>query len=124
MGWPPQIGELLPRAEDAFGVRHKLATYSLDRKHVRGRAKAKGFETILGITVESIDYLEEQIYLGICIHPIFSIRENWPHGTACTVDWEIHGIGRHSARIVPLRTAWLYSTPAAAPRLTNTYLKP
>lgn len=30
MGWPPQVGELLPRAEEAIGVRYKLTTDSLD----------------------------------------------------------------------------------------------
>ena len=27
MGWPPQAGELLPRATEATGVRYKLATH-------------------------------------------------------------------------------------------------
>jgi len=29
MEWPPQVGELLPRADEAIGVRYKLETYSL-----------------------------------------------------------------------------------------------
>jgi hypothetical protein len=29
MGWPPQVGDLLPRAEETTGVRVKLLTYSL-----------------------------------------------------------------------------------------------
>jgi hypothetical protein len=32
----PTVGELLPRAAEAFGVRHKLATYSLDITHTHG----------------------------------------------------------------------------------------
>lgn len=47
MGWPPQVGELLPRAEEAIGVRYKLATYSLDPFHEDGGPKAKGFAQIL-----------------------------------------------------------------------------
>lgn len=30
MSWPPQIGELLPRGQDAYGVHEKLADYSLE----------------------------------------------------------------------------------------------
>jgi hypothetical protein len=37
---PPQIGELLPRAEDAYGVREKLLNYSLKSGHPRGKAEA------------------------------------------------------------------------------------
>jgi Domain of unknown function (DUF6883) len=124
MDWPPQVGEILPRAQRATGVRQKLANYSLDREHPRGEAKARGFELILGLSLDAIDYVEETIYVGIRSHPIVSVRENWPHGTACAVDIPIGGIGRHSARIVPMRTAWLYADPIAPPRLTNAYLKP
>ena len=45
---PPAVGELLPRAADAFGLRYKLETYSLDPTHKRGGPKARGFELILG----------------------------------------------------------------------------
>ncbi len=85
MGWPPQIGELLPRAEEATGVRYKLRTYSLDRSHERGGAKAKGFEEILGITGEALGYLEEQICLAIQIYPVGQVRERWPFGISCVV---------------------------------------
>jgi len=55
---PPVEGELLPRAVYAFGTHVKLATYSLNVTHKDGGPKARGFEKILGITIEHIDYLE------------------------------------------------------------------
>jgi hypothetical protein len=56
MGWPPQVGELLPRAEEATGVRYKLATYSLAIDHRDGGPKAQAFAAILGISQHSIQY--------------------------------------------------------------------
>lgn len=104
MGWPPQVGDLLPRAKEATGVRHKLATYSLDTTHESGGPKARGFERILGITQESITYLEREILIGVRTHPIRSTREIWPFGVACVVEWPIRGVGhqrRRSARFAP-----------------------
>jgi hypothetical protein len=124
MEWPPQVGELLPRAEEAVGVRYKLLTYSLVKGHRSGGAKAKGFEEILGITSESVEYLEAEILRGILITPIALVRPTPPFGTTCVVDCPIRGLGRLGARVVPARTAWIFSDPEAAPRLTSAYLKP
>jgi hypothetical protein len=38
---PPSVGELLPRADEAFGLHRKLATYSLDIAHKKGGPKAR-----------------------------------------------------------------------------------
>ncbi len=63
----PVKGELLPRAAEAFGVHVKLATYSLDVSHKKGGPKARGFERILGITIDAIEYLEGAIYTGVTL---------------------------------------------------------
>jgi hypothetical protein len=44
--WTPTIGELLPRAGDAFGVREKLSAYRLNPDH---ELEARGFLQILGV---------------------------------------------------------------------------
>jgi hypothetical protein len=49
------VGELLPRGAEAVGVRHKLATYSLNSAHEDGGPKARGFKRILGIAIDDID---------------------------------------------------------------------
>lgn len=46
-------------------MRVKLATYSLDVTNKDGAPKARGFELILGITIDAIDYLEAQILARI-----------------------------------------------------------
>jgi hypothetical protein len=66
----PAVGEVLPRGAEAFGVRYKLATYSLDITNDDGGPKARGFELILGITIDAIDYLEAQILARVLDTPV------------------------------------------------------
>ena len=124
MGWPPEVGELLPRAEEAAGIRTKLRLYCLDEFHESGGAKALGFSQILGITIESIDYLEARIRGAILLHPISAVRRQSPFGVACVVEFPLRGIGAHSHRVVLLRTVWELPDHASAPRLVTAFLRP
>lgn len=121
---PPVVGEVLPRAAEAFGVRVKLETYSLVLTHVDGGPKARGFKEILGITIEAIEYLEAQIMARILDTPISDVRDNPPYGISCLIDMPIRGIGAQSQRVVKVRTAWLISTTGDPPRLVSAYPKP
>jgi len=105
-------------------MRYKLLTYSLAKSHRSGGAKARGFERILGITTENVEYLEGEISRGILITPIARVRTTHPFGITCVVDCPVRGLGNLSARVAPARTAWIFSDPEAAPRLTSAYLKP
>jgi hypothetical protein len=120
----PGVGELLPCAAEAFGLRYKLATYSLDVTHEKGGPKARGFELILGITIDAIDYLEAQILARIQDTPITKIRDNPPYGVKYTVDMPIRGIGAKADRVVTVRTVWIISTPGDPPRLVSAYPRP
>ena len=124
MGWPPQVGEFLPRAGEAFGVREKLSTYSLIPSHPDGGSKAQGLAQILGITLQSIDYLEDEIYNRIRITRISSVRPNAPYGINCVVQFSIRGVDPYSGRIAPLRTVWEFASPDSPPRLVSAFLKP
>ncbi len=121
--WPPRAGKPLPRAAEATGVRRKLAGYSLDPTNEVGGPKARGFEMILGITIEDVDYLAGAIQRGILIEPVGSVRENPPWGLNCVVEIPVRGLGEKDGRIVNVRTVWEIAgeTP---PRLVNAYLKP
>jgi hypothetical protein len=119
----PAVGELLPRATEAFGVRSKLETYSLDVTNEVGAPKARGFELILGITIDAIDYLEAQILARILDTPISEIRDNPPHGVNCVVDIQVRGIGAKADRVAPVRTVWIISTPGDPPRLVSAFPK-
>jgi hypothetical protein len=120
--WPPNVGELLPRAAEVFGVHDKLATYSLDRAHKDGGPKALGFLLILGITLQDIDYLEAQIIAGVLNTPINAIRDNPPWGVNCVVVVPVHGLREKSDRVVNVRTAWELAEPGEKPRLVSAYI--
>jgi hypothetical protein len=119
----PTVGGLLPRAADAFGLRYKLETYSLDPNHKRGGPKARGFDLILGITIDAIDYLETQILVRILDTPIREIRDNAPYGIKCSIDIQIPGIGAKADRVATVRTVWAFDRPGAPPRLVNAFPK-
>jgi hypothetical protein len=123
MRWPPQAGELLPRAGEAIGVREKLADYSLDSTHKKGGPKAHGFAVILGITIDSIDYVESHIAMGIQRHPIEAVVDNRPYGWNCVVQFPIQGIESYSGRVADLRTVWELADPLLPPRLVSAFPK-
>ncbi len=124
MGWPPQVGDVLPRAEECFGLRDKLSNYSLNPAHERGFAKARGFETLLGVTVADLEYLEATIRIGIRGAPIGSIRDNSPYGVLCAVDIAVRGVREKASRSIGVCTVWELADREAAPRLVSAYVKP
>lgn len=121
---PPAVGELLPRADEAFGVHRKLATYSLDIAHKKGGPKARGFELMLGITIEAIGYLETQILARVLDTPIGEVRGNPPHGINYVVDIQVRGIGAKADRVITVRTVWIVGATDDPPRLVNAFPKP
>ncbi len=121
--WPPQVGQLLPRAAEAVGMRIKLAAYSLDLNHKRGGPKAEGFKRILGITIEDIDYLEDAIWAAILEVPVSEVRPNPPHGINCVVDFDLRGLHDKSDRVAKIRTAWELTGPGDPPRLVTAFPK-
>lgn len=123
MRWPPEVGELLPRWDAPEGIDDKLRAYSLVTDHQDGGPKANGFLVMLGITVDSIDYLERQIRLGIAATPISVVRPGPPGGVHCTVQFQIAGPGRYSHRTASLRTGWELTGPMERPRLTTAFLR-
>jgi Domain of unknown function (DUF6883) len=97
MAWPPKVGQLLPQAENVFGVRKKLADYSLNRNHEDGGPKARGFELILGITLDDIEHLAQSIEVEILTARVASVRANPPHGVNCIVIVSVQGLRGKSA---------------------------
>jgi hypothetical protein len=104
-------------------VRYKLETYSLDPTHKEGGPKASGFDLILGITIDAIEYLEAQIFARILDTPIREVRDNPPWGIKCTVDIQVTGIGAKADRVATIRTVWQFDEPYAPPRLVNAFPK-
>lgn len=114
----------MPRAEEATGVRQKLVRYALDRTHEHGGAKARGFELILGITIDDADYLEAEIRAGILSNPIQSVRFAKPSGFNCVVEIPVRGLRLHRSRLIGVRTVWFLANAGERPRLTTVFPKP
>jgi hypothetical protein len=117
----PVVGELLPCAAEVFGVRVKLETYSLDINHKSGGPKALGFELILGIAIDAIDYLEAQILARVLDTPIGEIRDNAPYGVNCVVVMPIRGIGAKAERVADVLTSWEIKDASTPPRLVTAF---
>jgi hypothetical protein len=122
MPWSPIAGELLPRGAEAVGVRRKLATYVLNRGHQDGGPKARGFERLLGITIDDVDHLEAQIMRGILQTPTSAVRYNPPYGVNCVVEVPVRGIGSKCHHAANVRTVWEFADANAAPRLVSAYI--
>jgi hypothetical protein len=123
VSWPPQIGELLPRPEEAYGVHEKLAGYSLNREHADGRHKAVLFEAVLDISAADVDYLAGSLIAGITDTPVRAVRENAPHGYLCEVRISVRGLRARSDRTAPVLTAWEIAWDGDAPRLVTAMIK-
>jgi hypothetical protein len=123
MPWPPQVGELLPRYDEPARIEEKLSNYSLVPAHEVGGPKANGFLAILGIDLASLDYLDARIRDGIAHTPISKIEPREADAWACTVRFQIAGVGHYSHREAWLRTGWLVDEPGARPRLSTAFLR-
>lgn len=124
MYWPPRVGEPLPRAAEAIGVRRKLIAYSLNPNNEAGGAKAQGFEMILGITYENLEYLEGAIQTGIMAVKVEAVRENPPHGINCVVAVPVRGLSDKNSRMVYVRTVWSLGGEGERPRMATAFPRP
>ena len=97
MSWPPQIGELLPRAEDADGVQEKLLDYSLKAGHPRGKAEA--FARVLAVTADDLEYVTEALVRGVRTTPVSGVRPAGVHGFHCEVIVRVRGLRDRADRV-------------------------
>jgi hypothetical protein len=112
MGWPPQIGEALPRAADAWCVEEKwLAWILADDGH--------GLEWAKVLQVDAVKWeLAWQALKGAVREAaIKTVRLPDAGGVTCGVRVEL----TISKRTAPVVSAWHYAEPGAAPRLVTAY---
>ena len=120
MSWPPQIGELLPRAQDAHGVHEKLVDYSLKTGHPRG--KAGGFAQALGIKADDVEYVAEALLSGVRATPMSGVRAAGVHGFHCEVIVQVRGLRDRADRVGHVLTAWQIRWDGDRPRLITAYI--
>jgi hypothetical protein len=114
MSWPPKVGELLPRAAEAWSEAHKWTDWILAE-----RGHGPELQRVLHVTLEDVNVLWEAITGRILVDPITGIRDLGPHGLSCEVDTELTIDDRTAA----IRTIWNYEGPGTAPRLVSAYPK-
>ena len=123
MTWPPEIGERLPRGEDAYNVHEKLRDYSLNLAHAgSGRHKAAGFLRILGATSDDVDYLAAALLEGARDLPVTMVRPNPPFGLNCNIVVPVRGLRDHAERVANVLTSWEIRFEGDRPRLITAYI--
>jgi hypothetical protein len=104
VSWPARIGELLPRAEDAYGVHEKLVDYSLKAGHPRGKAEA--FARAPALTAEDLEYVAEALLRGVRTTPVSGVRPAGVHRSNCAVIVQVRGLRDRADRVANVLTAW------------------
>ena len=122
MTWPPKIGKLLPRAEDAYNVHEKLRDYSLNLAHDVGGNKAAGFLQILGISSAHAEYLAAALLDGVRELPVAAVRDNAPFGLNCNVIVPVRGLGERAGRVANVLTSWEFRHEGDRPRLVTAFI--
>lgn len=112
MGWPPQVGEVLPRATDAWCVPEKwLAWILADDGHGAEWAK------VLQVEAKEWELAWNALKEAVRDTAIKTVRLLDAGGVSCGVSAEL-SIG---GRTAPVVSAWHYAEPGAAPRLVTAY---
>lgn len=122
MSWPPTLGDRLPHATEAYGIKEKLQAYCLNLDHEVGGPKAQGFQRILGIDQRDLEYLAGALRRGVLHAPVTDVRDNSPFGVLCEVRIPIAGRREHHARVMAVTTSWEIREPDALPRLVTAYI--
>jgi hypothetical protein len=114
MGWPPRIGDPLPRATDAWCAQDKLTDWILSEG-----GHGPEWNRIFRVTVDDLDLVWESITEGVLTAAITAIRQ--PNtGIGCEVLFEL----KVNGRVAFVVTAWHYADANAMPRLVTAYPKP
>jgi hypothetical protein len=114
MGWPPQVGEALPRAADAWCERAKLIHWILGEA-----GHGAEWERVMHVDIDDAEEVWQAISTMAASAKVTGLRDLGRFGFNCEVDGQLT-IGGRSATF---RTIWHYATPDAAPRLVSAFPK-
>jgi hypothetical protein len=111
MSWPPQIGDTLQRADEAWCVDEKWADWILAE-----RGHGEDWRRVFWVGLGDRERVWEAITTASLTAPIETTRET-PDGVTCAVLAPIT-LGDRTARV---RIVWHYANESAAPRLVTAY---
>jgi hypothetical protein len=112
MAWPPQVGDLLPQAADAWCVQEKWLAWIL-AEDGHGSEWAK----VLQVEPDEWELAWQALKGAVLEAAIRTVRSLDAGGVTCSVRVELT-IGERTAPVV---SAWHYSEPGEAPRLVTAY---
>jgi hypothetical protein len=115
MGWPPQIGESLPRAADCWYEQAKLLGWVLN-----SGGHGPEWERVFQVTAADHELVWAALAAAAIDVEIIEVRDREPNGIVCGVEAEVT-IGERSASVT---MSWHYADPGAAPRLATAYPSP
>jgi hypothetical protein len=112
MGWPPQVGEELPRAADAWCAQEKWLAWIL-AEDGHGPEWAK----VLQVEPDEWELAWQALKGAVRETAIEKVRSLHAGGVTCGVTTEL----TIDERTAPVVSAWHYAEPDAAPRLVTAY---
>jgi len=107
----------IPNADKAIVDIAKIRDYCLNPTHVRGRHKARVFESVLGMTSEHADDLKDALLVAVLIHEAI-LGEHDEYGQRYMIDFEIEWNGKSAI----IHSAWIILKDEDYPRLTTCYI--
>lgn len=112
MGWPPQVGDELPRAAECWYEQAKLLGWVLGEE-----GHGEEWQRVMRVDVEDAEKVWEALSASVAQATVTGVRDLGRFGLNCEVDERLT-IGERSATI---RTIWHYAAPDAAPRLVSAF---
>jgi hypothetical protein len=115
MGWPPQVGDPLPRAAECWYEQAKLDEWILD-----SRGHGLEWERVFRVSSADRNRVWEALAGAAIKATIVEVRDRAASGVLCGVRAQLV-IGERSAAVI---MSWHYAAPDAAPRLVTAYPSP
>lgn len=115
MGWPPKVGDALPRAAECWYEQAKLLSWVLNSG---GHGPEWG--RVFQVTVADHELVWAALAEAAIGAKIVEVRDREPNGIACGVEAEVR-IGERSAMVT---MSWHFADADAAPRLATAYPSP
>ncbi|MGV0024320.1 DUF6883 domain-containing protein [Phormidesmis priestleyi] len=108
----------LPNGDRAIVPLQKLTGYCPNPNHSKGKHKAKVCKSVLGITIDNVDRLDELIRQAAIVGEVVQ-EALTSHGQEFKVDWIVPNT---NGRV--LRTLWIISLDSTDPQLISAFIKP
>jgi hypothetical protein len=115
MGWPPQVGEALPRAGACWYEPIKLEEWTLAQ-----RGHGREWQRIFGVGREDRERVWQALSSAARSAEIVEVRDRGADGMVCGIR-ERMVIGERSAMVT---VSWHYADSSATPRLATAYPSP